>query len=108
MPGMKENILNFLRYSLPTRALAAAARRRRSAASVPHILVTRIDGIGDFILLAPFLRELRTRYRDSQITLVVGRNGAPLARRCPYVNTVLEVDLAPKRGGFSNYAQYAA
>src|SRR5690242_5024933 len=79
-------------HALPTMAVAASRRRSRRGCSTegaPRILVTRLDGIGDVILLAPFLRELRRNYPDSAITLVVNQSFASIATACPYVNEVL-------------------
>ena len=66
-------------------------------AAVPHaqqsLLVIRLDRIGDFILMSPFLRELRRGYPAAWITLVVSPVVENLAVRCPYVNEVLTLEL---------------
>jgi ADP-heptose:LPS heptosyltransferase len=106
---MFSRVVHLVRYALPALILASLIRPRRPIPPLPgssRILVTRLDGIGDFILLAPFLRELRRNYPNSIITLIVGRNAAPLARPCPYVNEVLMVDLSPTRAAFSSYSKY--
>jgi heptosyltransferase-2 len=82
--------------------------KRMSAGDAPRILVTRLDGIGDFVMLTPFLRELRRNYPESRITLVTGRNAAPIAETCPYVDEVLFLDSPPARRSFPSYLQYAA
>ncbi len=88
----------FLRHSVLT-SIVAAMRRRKGAVSLPgapRILVTRSDGIGDFVMMTPFLRELRRSYPHSRITLVVGKNSFQLAQACPYVNEVLFLDPGPR------------
>lgn len=62
------------------------------------ILVVRLDEIGDLILTAPFLRELRRNAPEARITLVVKPATRNLVEFCPYVNEVLAFDwLAPGR-----------
>jgi ADP-heptose:LPS heptosyltransferase len=102
-------ILYMVRHALPTLLLACIVRRRNPEQPLgthPRILVTRMDGIGDFILLIPFLRELRRNYPSSSITLVVGQNVAQLATPCPYVNEVLVLDMVPKKTSFTSYLKY--
>lgn len=67
--------------------------RRRSAGSELRVLVVRRDGVGDFILTTPFLRELRRNLPNAQITLLVGANVSDLAVMCPYVDAVDTVPL---------------
>ena len=66
----------------------------RLPGELERILVVRLDRIGDFVLMSPFLRELRRGRPGAQITLVVRPVVEALARRCPYVNEVLTLDLA--------------
>lgn len=87
----------FLKHAVPT-LIMSAVRRKRSAGPIPddpRILITRIAGIGDFILLTPFLRELRRNYPSSKITLVVSTNSVQLASACPHVDRVLTIDPGP-------------
>jgi len=53
------------------------------------ILVVRVDEIGDVVLTAPFLRELRRNAPAAWITLVVRPHVVNLVELCPYVNEVL-------------------
>ena len=53
------------------------------------ILLVRSDGIGDVILTAPFMRELRRAYPQAHITLVVAPHALNVAERCPYADRVL-------------------
>ena len=91
-------LLEVIKYAAPTLTVAAFNRPRvptQPLRASPSILVVRVDRIGDFILFAPFLRELRRNYPDSSITLVVGKSVASLALPCPYVNEVLLLDAGP-------------
>jgi heptosyltransferase-2 len=53
------------------------------------ILVVRLDGIGDLVLMSPFLRELRRSNISAWITLVVDARFVNLVELCPYVNEIL-------------------
>jgi ADP-heptose:LPS heptosyltransferase len=53
------------------------------------ILVVRLDGIGDLVLMSPFLRELRRLNPNAWITLVVGPPLVNLVELCPLVSEVL-------------------
>lgn len=56
-----------------------------------EIVLLRLDHIGDLILTSALLRELRSCFSDSHITLVVSNGNTELAQECPYVNEVLTV-----------------
>lgn len=77
-------------------AFAAAGFRAPAAEALTSILVIRLDRIGDFILMSPFLRELRRSYPAAWITLVVSPVVESLAERCPYVNEVIVLPLADR------------
>ncbi len=72
----------------------ALARARR-------ILVAKLDALGDFVLVTPFLRELRRAAPNAHVTLVTGPAGAALAATCPHVDerAVLAPDATPRRLG---------
>jgi ADP-heptose:LPS heptosyltransferase len=57
------------------------------------IVVVRSDGIGDLVLMSPFLRELRRSNPSAWITLVVDAKFKNLVELCPYVSEVLGFDL---------------
>jgi ADP-heptose:LPS heptosyltransferase/O-antigen/teichoic acid export membrane protein len=97
-----------LRYALPTMVLAVISprRRREPQPGPPRILVTSLDGIGDFVMISPFLRELRRNYHESTIVLLVRENARQLAMACPYVDKVLKMEPEPNRKAFSNYLKY--
>ncbi len=70
------------------------------------ILVVRLDEIGDLVLTAPFLRELRRNAPEARITVVVKPATRNLVEFCPYVNEVLAFDwLAP--GHLSRFRLHA-
>jgi len=56
------------------------------------ILIVKLDEIGDFVLVTPFLRELRRQAPQARITLVVKPAVLNLAETCPYVDRVLVYD----------------
>lgn len=60
--------------------------------NLKHILVIRLDEIGDTILTTSFLRELRHNLPHAYISLVVNSNVFNLMELCPYVNQVLCFD----------------
>jgi len=57
-----------------------------------QILVIKLDEIGDFVLVTPFLRELRLNAPRARITLVVKPGVLNLAANCPHVDRVLAYD----------------
>ena len=76
--------------------LAFGFRRNSFALSlgmVKRILVVRLDEIGDVVLLAPFLRELRHNAPYAWIGLVVKPAVFNLVELCPNVDQVLTFDL---------------
>lgn len=82
-------ILNILAFLLaPFPVLLSPEKFARSK----RILVISPDGmIGDFILLSPFIRELRRLMPESYIALAVPDKIMPLASNCPYVNEVIQL-----------------
>jgi len=60
---------------------------------VKSILVGRLDErIGDFVLMTPFLRELRRNAPQAWITLLVTPAVAELAICCPYADEIVLLD----------------
>ena len=51
-------------------------------------MVVRLDEIGDIVLTTPFLRELRSLFPKSEITLIVKPEIYNLVEHCPYVNKI--------------------
>ena len=81
---------------------AGTARFRRSKKETGRVLETRTDGLGDFILWLDCAREMRERYKDRTIVLILDstKPTAELARRTGYFDEVLEV-------GIHNYTRFA-
>ena len=58
----------------------------------PGILVVRMSSLGDIILTAPVLRNLRRRWPDARITMLVKPHFAAAAARSPFVSDILAFD----------------
>ena len=63
-----------------------------SLSDLRHILVVRLDEIGDVVMTSPFLRELRQNAKNVWITLIVKPEVFNLVELCPHVNEVLIYD----------------
>jgi ADP-heptose:LPS heptosyltransferase len=50
------------------------------------VLVVRPDGVGDLVLMSPFLRELRKSKKGERIILVVDERFANLVELCPWID----------------------
>ena len=59
---------------------------------VENIFISRLDGVGDFILNVPAIRAIRENYPDAKILLVVSQRIYPVAELCPYVDEILIYD----------------
>jgi ADP-heptose:LPS heptosyltransferase len=57
------------------------------------ILVVKLDRVGDFILLSPFLRGLRKSAPLARIDLLVAPMSLPVANLCPYVDGVFGITM---------------
>ena len=76
---------------------AAAARpfRRRAGQGPPQrILLLRLERIGDLLMAAPAIADVRANAPDAEIDLVVGSWNAALARALPGITRVETVDAA--------------
>jgi len=61
----------------------------RESFNIPkNILITRIDGIGDYIITTPFIRGIRENYPDANIILIVSPLVYNLAKTNKYVNEI--------------------
>jgi heptosyltransferase-2 len=69
------------------------------------ILVVKQDGIGDAILLIPFLRELRKNAPAAHICMVAQSSTKSLWDNCPYIDNSLYSDCAGY-GIFNHYRNY--
>jgi heptosyltransferase-2 len=63
--------------------------RRRAPGASERILVVKLDGIGDYVLLTPFLAELRRVKPGAWITLVTTATNLGLARAGAPVDQIL-------------------
>lgn len=57
-----------------------------------NILIVRMDGIGDMVLMTPFLRELRRNRPSANITMITSPVAFELFEFCPYIDEVLAYD----------------
>jgi heptosyltransferase-2 len=57
--------------------------------TIKSILLTRVDGLGDLVLLSSLVREVRLLWPHAHITLVVDQQFASLVEQCPYVDEVI-------------------
>lgn len=67
--------------------------------AIRSVLVVHLMPLGDFVIVSPFLRNLRLLYPHSKITLVVQAICAQLAETCPYIDHVAvikDIHLYPK------------
>ena len=70
--------------------------KRRGSLQKPqqwkHILVIRLDVLGDLIMTTAFLRELHRNCLNAEITLVVHRKNQFVFNECPYLTDLLLYD----------------
>ena len=57
--------------------------------TVKNILVVRLGGIGDVVVITPALKALRKLYPQSKISLMTNRYSAEVARGAPYVDELI-------------------
>jgi ADP-heptose:LPS heptosyltransferase len=87
-PKLKNLATDERRY---TQILASSIcyRLRASAVQNPHILVMRLDNIGDVIMTSPALRAIRENLPDCHLTLMASPGGAQAVELLPWVDGVL-------------------
>ncbi|MBI4712554.1 MAG: glycosyltransferase [Planctomycetes bacterium] len=56
---------------------------------VKNILVMRLGGIGDVVMVTPVLRALKSRFPDARITILTEEPAAEVIRGAPYVDEIL-------------------
>lgn len=78
----------------PSLAPIAAA-----AEEVTHLLVLRLDGLGDLILSTGFFPALRQIFPRARLTLAVARWSVGLARLLPGIDTIVPLDAPWVVGG---------
>ena len=59
------------------------------AVNKKKILLIKLSAVGDVILIVPSLRELRRKYPDAWISVLVGRKSRKIIRNCPYVDDTI-------------------
>jgi ADP-heptose:LPS heptosyltransferase len=62
-----------------------------------RILILNVSGIGDFIDSTPALRHARQIRPSARIVLLVSEKALPLAKHCPYVDTVIGIPTSTGR-----------
>ncbi len=75
--------------------------------SCRKILVVKLDSLGDFLLVTPFLRGLRRAAPQAHIDLLVAPQTLPLAELCPYVNRVVGFQVTQQGVSFTAQASGA-
>ncbi len=63
--------------------------REENTAGQQHILLMRLDAMGDMVLSTGFVREVRRDNPAAYITMLVSPAIYPLVYNCPYVNRIL-------------------
>lgn len=71
-----------------------------------HVLIVRLDEIGDAVLMTPFLRELRRNLPDAKISVVTKPAVTNLLERCPYVDAVLSYDWSEGGGRLDTWRRH--
>lgn len=86
--------------------------RRRSQipfsqlADAKHVLIVRLDEIGDSVLMSPFLRELRRNLPNAKISMVTKPAVTNLVERCPYVDVVLSYECDAGEGRMKTWRRH--
>lgn len=78
-----------------------------AAGRTDRIVVVKLDRIGDFVMVTPFLRELRRNHPFAWIALVVSSKVEMLATGCPYVDEVI-ITPPPSPGLRGSWRQWLA
>lgn len=58
-----------------------------------RLLIIRDEKIGDFALAWPLYALLKQHFPNAELTALVNKTVAPLARVCPYIDDVMELEL---------------
>jgi len=67
-----------------------------AADGAAHILLLKLDHLGDFLMGVPAMRALRRHFPDAHITLVVGSWNEGIARRIAIADELLTFDALPR------------
>ena len=61
-----------------------------------NILVIKLGALGDIVFADGALQDIRAQHPGANITLLTRGGFAPLMRRCPWVDTVIADENAPR------------
>ena len=79
-------VLDLLGYIL---FLPAKLFKQKIPSNPKNILVVRLDHIGDFVCTTPLLKNLKNRFPETKITVLVNSTSKDLAYRNPYIDKVI-------------------
>lgn len=65
---------------------------REPSDRIDHILIIRLDVMGDLILTSGVFREVRRNYPGAHIAAIVGEQNLPLMEFCPYCDELFTFD----------------
>lgn len=74
--------------------------KQEAPSSWGYVLIIRLDGIGDNVMMTPFLRELRRNHPESHIMLLTSEASYNLFEVCPYTDEVIPVNVADFMQGY--------
>lgn len=57
-----------------------------------HVLLIRLDEMGDFILWLDSAKEIKNIYKDKKITLLVNEKWLPIAKTIPYWDDIIAIN----------------
>lgn len=63
-----------------------------AASELPHLLVTRHDKIGDFVLALPLCWAIKQASPETKLTVLVARVNEEFARQIPFIDDVLSYE----------------
>jgi len=85
-------------FNLPTMMEKTLAVYEEALKTI-NILVIKISAIGDVILSVPSLREIRSRFKNASIKVLVGIQSREVLDKCPYINDLIVCDFKDKHKG---------
>src|ERR1039458_8399843 len=93
--GKMSELFNRILYQF-----AAPRSKTEKLSAYSKILITKVDGIGDFVLFTATLPSYRELFKDSYIILIVADGVESIADNCPYVDEVWALDPIKFRKNF--------
>lgn len=82
---------------LVTAALFQRPKRMPGTRSAASISIIRLDELGDVVMTTALIREVKRHYPDHRLTLILKKGLKNLFVASPYVDEVIEVDVACSR-----------